>query len=325
MATLADVAALAGVSKATASRAFSRPDMVSPATARRVTEAARKLDFVANRAATQLAGGRTGLLALTVPSLENSYFTPVIAGAQREADNADLQLSVVVHPLRDSGELPAVARLQKQIDGMVVVAPVGSDELVQLASGSTPTVLVDREIDGFDSVRVGTPEAFATMVTALVSAGLRRIVYVGGPAGSWQDAQRVRAVESAVSAAGGHLEVVSSYEPTFAAGVTAAGEVRQATPDAVVPYATAVGLGIQHAYLMAGDRAPLVTSEREVAAALELEVPTIDLDGEELGRQAVKLLMSRMTAPSASHERHLLEATVALPHSMDSGPVVELS
>ena len=88
MSTLADVAALAGVSKATASRALSRPELVLPETAARVLAAAEQLGFVANRAARQLARGRSGLIALVVPTLENSYFTPVIAGAQALAGGA---------------------------------------------------------------------------------------------------------------------------------------------------------------------------------------------------------------------------------------------
>nr|BFF14452.1 hypothetical protein GCM10025699_57550 [Microbacterium flavescens] len=123
LATLADVAILAGVSKATASRVLSRPELVSPDTAARVLAAARKLGFVPNRAARQLARGRSGVVAVVVPTLDNAFFTPIIAGAQAAAGRADLQLTVAVHPLAEVGELVAFERLSHQVDGFIVVAP----------------------------------------------------------------------------------------------------------------------------------------------------------------------------------------------------------
>lgn len=313
MATLADVAALAGVSKATASRAFSRPEVVSAATATRVMDAAEKLDFVASRVARQLARGRTGVIALTVPTLDNSFFTPIIAGAQAQADTMDMQLTVVVHPLADVDELRSINRLRKKVDGIIAVAPAGSDDLVALATMPTATVLVDREINGIDSVAVGTPEAFGVMVSSLADSGCRRITYIGGPAGSWQDKARESAVATAAAVAHLDLDIVTSYDPTFAAGVRAAEEVRSSCPDAIIPYATAVGLGVQHVYLAAGEKLPVITSERDIAEALGLNVPTIDVDGEELGRHAVSMLMDRMANPDGPRDRQQLPVHVQLP------------
>ncbi|MBM3715308.1 MAG: LacI family transcriptional regulator, partial [Actinobacteria bacterium] len=143
MATLADVAALAGVSKATASRTLSRPEVVSPDTAARVLTAAAKLGFTPNSAARQLARGRTGVVALVVPTLDNAFFTPIIGGAQRRADEDGLQLTVAVHPLEAVRELTAFERLSRQVDGFIVVAPRGSDDLLLSAGAHKPTVLVD--------------------------------------------------------------------------------------------------------------------------------------------------------------------------------------
>ncbi len=62
MATLSDVAARVGVSKATVSRALSRPELVAPDTAERVRRVADELNFAVNRAARGLVtgAGRTG-------------------------------------------------------------------------------------------------------------------------------------------------------------------------------------------------------------------------------------------------------------------------
>ncbi|GAA2178618.1 LacI family DNA-binding transcriptional regulator [Brooklawnia cerclae] len=307
MATIADVAALAGVSKATASRTFTRPELVSPATAQRVKDAAERLGFVANAAARLLAGGRTGIVALVVPTLDNSFFTPVIAGAQARTSEAGLQLTVVVHPLAASDELTAFGRLARQVDGFIVVAPAGTDELVVTATEGTPAVLVDREIDGMASVIADTASAFGGLARRLIEAGHRRIVYVGGPAGSWQDKQRASTVRAATESTGAELAVVGPYPATFAAGVWAAAEVRRFAPTAVIPYATAIGLGIQHAYLSAGQPAPLVSSEQVIVDALGLkDVPAIDVDGVALGRAAADLLVERIASPGTPPTRDRL-------------------
>ncbi|WP_036320507.1 LacI family DNA-binding transcriptional regulator [Microbacterium indicum] len=313
MATLADVAALAGVSKATASRVFSRPDVVSQSTAERVHTAADKLGFVANRAARQLAGGRTGVIALTVPTLANSFFTPVIAGAQAAADEADLQLTVVVHPLEHVDELAKFARLAKQVDGAIVVAPRGIDDLVTSAIGRLPAVLVDREIDGVDSVRVDTPEAFGRLTDALIAAGHERLLYVGGPAGSWQDRLRESLVRAAADRAGVRVDVASPYESTFAAGIRASGEILRHRPTAVIPYATDIGLGIAHALLLAGEELPVITSETSIVDAVGSAAPAIDVDGEALGREAVEMLVARMADPGRAAAARVQEVQVTVP------------
>ncbi|MDQ0642847.1 LacI family DNA-binding transcriptional regulator [Microbacterium murale] len=310
MTTIADVARLAGVSKATASRTFSRPELVTPGTAQRVHDAADKLGFVVNNAARLLAGGRSGILALAVPTLDNSYFSPIIAGAQARADASGYQLTVVVFPLENVAELPRLARLERQIDGLIVVAPRGTDDLIRSALGTTPTVLVDREIDGVTSVVADTASAFGSLVEQIIRDGHRRIAYVGGPEGSWQDLQRTRAVQEAAHRGRAELTVIGPYASTFAAGTQAAKEVRAFAPTAVIPYATAIGLGVRFSYLMAGDRPPLVSSERSIVEALdEPGSPAIDVDGQELGRVAAEMLIERIGAPEAPAARARLEVS----------------
>src|SRR5947209_16735855 len=80
-AAIRDIAALAGVSVATLSRVLNgRPD-VSAATREMVLRHIRERGYVSNRSARALAGGRTGLIGLTVPYLQGDYFAQIVAGA----------------------------------------------------------------------------------------------------------------------------------------------------------------------------------------------------------------------------------------------------
>lgn len=317
MSTLADVAALARVSKATASRAFGKPDAVSPATAQRVFDAAAKLGFVPNTAARQLARGRTGILALVVPTLNNSFFTPIIAGAQQRAHELGMQLTVVVHPVAAPEEIPSFERLSRQVDGFILAAPRGSDDLVSTAGAYKPTVLLDREIEGMSSVIADTASAFGQLTRQLAEAGHHHIAYIGGPEGSWQDPQRRRAVEAAAAEGGAEVSVFGPLHSTFEAGLGIAQEVHHCGATAVIPYATAIGLGLEHALLCDGiGTLPLVSSETPVAAALgRRNRPTIDVDGEELGAVATEQLAGLIEAPNTPPSRLRLTVPAYFPGS----------
>ncbi|GAA2210174.1 hypothetical protein GCM10009850_056330 [Nonomuraea monospora] len=293
MPTLADVAALAGVSKATASRALSRPDLAAPETVARVRAAAEQLGFVPNRAATQLAGGKTGVVAVVVPTLDNTFFTPIIGGAQARAAESGMQLTIAVHSLEHQAQLAAVEQLSRQVDGFLLTAPRGSDEIVRAAASYKPTVLIDREIDGMTSVVADTATAFGALVTWLADKGHERIVYLGGPAGSWQDRQRQAAIRAAAEPGGARLTMLGPFPSTFAAGVESAQAVVAARATAVVPYSTSIGLGLMFALLHRGIRDVVVSSERMVVESLGLTgVPSIDVDGERLGEVAMGRLMT---------------------------------
>jgi DNA-binding LacI/PurR family transcriptional regulator len=156
-----------------------------------------------------------------------------------------------------------------------------------------------------------TATAFGALAELFILAGHERLVYVGGPEGSWQDVQRTAAVRAAAQRLGAELGVIGPYPSTFAAGIEAARAIRDFAPDAVIPYATAIGLGIQHAYLAAGDRPPVVSSERAIVEALDLRgVPAIDVDGWQLGSTAAELLVARIASPQSPPERSRLAVPV---------------
>ena len=303
MATLADVAALAGCSKSTVSRALARPEMVAPETVARVAAAVAELDFVPNRTASQLARGRTGLAAFVVPTLENAFFAPIIGGAQARAAESDLHLTVAVQALETPADVARLGILAAQVDGMILAAPRGSDAQILAAGALKPTVLVDREIAGTVSVIADTATAVGTVVAGLAARGHTHIAYLGGPSGSWQDPMREAAARAAADAAGARLTVLGPFPATFAAGISAVDAVVAAGCTAVVPYATAIGLGLM---LGLRGRDIVIMTEGRVAEALGThDVPDIVVDGEQLGRVAMNLLLATVRGEHVPAGRRL--------------------
>ena len=118
--TISQVAKASGVSRATVSRAFSRPEMLTEETVRRVKEVAGKLGYVPNQVARALSTGRHGNVALIVSDVANPFFPPLIRAAQLRADQAGLCVF-----LGNSDEDPVreellVGRFFGQVEGLVL-------------------------------------------------------------------------------------------------------------------------------------------------------------------------------------------------------------
>lgn len=327
MATLDDVAQLAGVSKSTASRALGRPELVAQHTADRVRSAAEALAFFPNRAATALALGRSGLVAIVVPTLENTFFTPIIDGAQRRANESDLHLTIAVNGIASESDTEALRRLSRQVDGFLIAAPQGDDAAVAAICALKPSVLIDREIDLIPSVVADTANAFGMLADSLAAEGHTNIVFIGGPDASWQNEQRTRAVRDAV---GGRVRLseLGPFPPTFASGFGAVEAVVEAGATAVISYSSSISLGLIFALQARGVRVPediIVSADEGLIAALGMrQSPSIDVDGELLGSTAMEALIGQIAAAQAraqGHARHEAPSDLAERHERLAVPV----
>ena len=177
--TIGDVAAKAGVSRATVSRAFTRPNLLTPAVVEQVRRIADELGYVPNRIARALSTGRFGTLALLVPDIANPFFPPLIRAAQARAD----ALGYAVF-LGDSDETPdredrLLAKLAPQVDGFVVASPRLDEERIRFHAGQKPTVLINRDIADVPRVLIDVRGGIEMAMTHLFALGHRRIAYVG--------------------------------------------------------------------------------------------------------------------------------------------------
>lgn len=90
--TLRHVAALAGVSPITVSRALNKPDTVSDKLREKIERAVEQLGYVQNHVAGALASAGSNVIPVIVPSLSNTVFVEVVAGIQEIAQKAGYQL-----------------------------------------------------------------------------------------------------------------------------------------------------------------------------------------------------------------------------------------
>lgn len=145
--TIADVARAAGVSSATVSRVLSGYEFVSESTRNSVMEAVTRLGFVANMQARGLAGGRTRIIALIVPNLDNSYVGTIMQGIDQELVRANYDLMLYTSHWRRDKESFYVNILASGLpEGLLLVAPlVPANYLDALRERNIPYVLIDQE------------------------------------------------------------------------------------------------------------------------------------------------------------------------------------
>lgn len=181
-ASIGDVAARAGVSVATVSRALRNLPNVAPSTRERVLKAATELKYVADPNASRLAAGKTRTIGMVVPLLTQWYIAQVVSGAEGvlAASGYDILLYSV-------GDTEGRARFldtlpfRKRVDGIIVVdLPLSEREQERLSGSSMPVVLVGVRSAVTRTVTIDNVGAAVTATRHLVNLGHERIGLISG-------------------------------------------------------------------------------------------------------------------------------------------------
>jgi LacI family transcriptional regulator len=192
LSSIAEVARLAGVSTATASRVMSSADYpVSAPTRERVLDAARVLDYVPNALAQGLITSRTRLVGVIVHDITDPYFAEIVRGVEDcAADEGYLVItcSTERHAERESSY---VRLLRSMRAAAVVFAGSGMDDpdlneelarhVAALRSSGAAVVHLSPHALGEPEIRVDNAGGIAAMVRALVELGHARISFLAGP------------------------------------------------------------------------------------------------------------------------------------------------
>ena len=324
--TIRDVAKVAGVSTATASRALSVPEMVRPETRGRVQRAADELGYYPNRAARGLITGRTGNIGLIVTDLTNPFFPSVVKGVQSRAGEADYSVF-----LADSGEDPVVEAglvraLSKQVDGILLCSSrMGAEDLLA-ASGNTLTVMLNRRAGRIPAVTIDNSDGIREAMAHLAALGHRRVGYVAGPAASWSNRERLRGLRTGTDAVGLELVQVGSVAPQFTGGVAAADLVLAADVTAVFAYNDLIALGLLNRFAARGVSVPADISVIGVddivfSEMVSPSLTTLVQPKEQIGRVGVELLLDLMAEIGpASTVRRQLSSRLAVRDSTGPAP-----
>lgn len=311
--TIRDVAQAAGVHVSTVSRALNpeKRRLISAEVLRVVEEAAQRLGYRANRAASALRTGRTRTIGVLVPDITNAVFPPILQGIEASAAARGYFVfvaNVVDHALAR----PIVERmLAQQVDGLVMAIATRDDPLIDfIAKAGMHAVLVNRadETGRLPAVVSDDRLAMKLAVDHLVGYGHRRIAHLAGPQNIPTGVGRRQGVEQALRDRGLSLaRVVECAGYTREAGQQAmrlmldGGEL----PEAIVCCNDLVALGAYDVLREAGIAVP-----REISITGHNDMPLVDmvnpplttirLPHRELGWRAAEMLFDEIEGKALS-------------------------
>jgi LacI family transcriptional regulator len=227
MASITEVARLAGVSTATASRVVSAIDYpVSPATRARVLDAARTLDYVPNALARGLLKSQVPVVGVIVHDITDPYFAEVVRGVEDAASLAGF-LVITCSSERDPGRERSYVRLLRSIRAAAVIfAGSGLDDpllneemgkhLAAMREHGAAVVHLSPHALGEPEVSVDNAAGIAGMVGALVGLGHRQIAFLAGPRSLYVARERLAGYRDGLAGAGmafdDRLVVATSFD-----------------------------------------------------------------------------------------------------------------
>jgi DNA-binding LacI/PurR family transcriptional regulator len=310
--TLEQVAAMAGVSRATVSRVVNGSPGVSPVVRAQVERAVAKLGYVPNRAARSLVTRRADTVALVVSESHTRFHSePFFAGMVRGVSGAlaetGVQLLLLIAQNLDRGRLERYV-VGGHVDGVLLASLHGDDPLPGLLErAGVPAVMVGRpagrggpgsyvDADNRGGARVA--------VAHLVERGRRRIATITGPLDMGVGLDRLDGYRDGLATAGlpadPGLVVPGDFTEEAGAAATARLLARPGPPvDAIFAASDLMAAGALRALRAAGRRIPedvAVVGFEDSAVARYAQPPltTVRQPIEEMGRQATRLLLAKV-------------------------------
>jgi len=149
MATIKDVARIAGVSVASVSRVLNKGPKVSKKTIEKVSKVMKELNYTPNANARALVTQKSTTLGVVIPDLVDPFFASLANGVEKMARKSNMQLLLSTGLVSAESERQAINLLiERQCDVMVVHSKKLSDkELIELSKNITGLVLIDRYIE----------------------------------------------------------------------------------------------------------------------------------------------------------------------------------
>ena len=327
MATIKDVAALAGISYTTVSHVVNKSRPVSEEVRIKVEAAIKTLDYVPSAVARSLKAKTTATIGLLVPNSLNPYFAELARGIE---DYCERNGYCVI--LCNSDDNPDKQRsylrvlLEKRIDGLIVASAGGDAVLAEgLAAVRTPMVIVDRGLEGVnaDMVRIDHEYGAYLATRHLLELGHRDIATIGGPASTSVAQMRLAGFCRALREAGIEVPGERMLESDFTStgGYAAAALLLETNPpSAIFAGNDMIGIGVLRA---AAERNIRVPSELSVIGFDDIQMsryvsPALTTVGQsilQLGEMAAEVLLRRIASPAMATDQRIVTPSIVLRES----------
>jgi len=320
MATIYDIAKLAGVSPATVSRALNQKGQVKEETRKKILEIAEELNYSPNYLARSLKKKRTFTIALIISDVTNPFFTTLARGVEDKASDQGFNTifcNTDEDPAKEKEYIDLM--LKKRVDGLVVASCSNGDTLRGLKEKEVPVVLVDRKIEDFDgdSVVGDSKEAAYELIRHLTEVhGFREIAMITGPVTISTSKDRVAGYQRALQEAGIPVKpewiMMGSYKEDFGYQIaTRFFSEKKKLPQAVFAGNNFIAIGIVRAARERGIKIPedlalVVFDDLESASLLYPFLTVAKQPAYTMGSLATQFLLERIEKRGIREKREVV-------------------
>ena len=215
-----DVAAEAGVSQATVTRAFTSPELVAPATRSQVEAAAQKLGYVPNAIARSLKSQRTHMIGAVVPA-HGEYWQSVLTAFSRQLAARKHQLLLFSFADAEHVDEALAAVEQYRLDGLILASStIGQEHLFRIRRPAPPVVAFNQPAAAglIPLVSVDNERGAGDLAEHMADLGVRDVLYIGGVATASTDQIRYRGAAKSLGARGIACAYLEAGAFTYDAG-----------------------------------------------------------------------------------------------------------
>ena len=327
--TLEQVAAVAGVSRATVSRVVNDRSNVSEAARAAVQRAIEQTGYVPNRAARTLVTRRTDSVALVITEPERRlfaepFFAEVMRGASHVLAGSDLQLVLLMSQSNEDRLRAEQFLVRGHVDGALLLSLHAEDPLPRNLQRHGLTVVTGgRPLNGgagIPYVDVDNRGGGRSAVEHLIATGRRRIGHITGPVDMAPGLDRLDGYRDALAAAGlaADEDLVVAGDFGHVSGAQGAAQLleRVRDLDAIFASSDLMAAGALQALARHGRRVPedvavIGFDDSEVARSSNPTLSTIRQPVELMGRKMATLLVQLLGQPPS--DDGLAEHAVLLP------------
>ncbi len=324
--TIADIAKLAGVSRATVSGVLNNNPTVSAKTKKRILAIIEQHNFRPNEIARALALQHTALIALVIKDVSNPLYSKIALGVEQIC--AEQGYSVIIGNSQQdvAREIDYLGLLErKRVDGLIILPLQHEDDyshFENLQNAGYPFVLL-AEIPGIeaDLVRADDEKGAYNATQHLFHQGRRKVVFITGPEFALASRRRLSGFQQAFVESGlcfSELNTVAGgwrYQDGYFAGRKMLTEDRF-VPDGVLCYNDPVAIGFIRALAENGLSVPDVSvigfDDAGPGAYLQTALTSVAQPAIRIGQKAASVLFQRLKNKTKKTEKILLDTELVV-------------
>ena len=231
-------------------------------------------------------------------------FFKIVSGAEVMAAEFGYTLVVAESQESSSREAHKLQRILPMVDGVIFATTRLADDEIHNVNGEKPVVLINRLVDNIADVVPHNEPGIREAAAHLASLGHKNIAYLGGPAASWINAERLNILTKSAIALGLTVTDLGSNVPTLTTGKDSLKAVVDSGVTAVVAFNDLMAIGLLRAATVAGINVP---SQLSIIGFDNIfgsdftspPLTTIEMPLEQIGGNAVRALLQTFESENA--------------------------